>query len=49
MLWYDHRSSYLPKHVREIRFDKIGFNVLADAHNVRYAVSFENWQLDIEE
>lgn len=41
-------SSYLPKFMREIRFDKIGFNVLADTHNVRYALTFKNWQLDKE-
>lgn len=39
---------YLPKCMREIRFDKIGFNVLADTHNMRYALSFKNWQLGKE-
>ena len=34
--------------MREIRFDKIGFNVLADTHNMRYALSLKNWQLDRE-
>lgn len=34
--------------MREIRFDKIGFNVLADTHNMRYALSLENWQLGKE-
>lgn len=32
--------------MREIRFDKIGFNVLANTNDVRYAVSFKNGQLD---
>lgn len=41
-------SSHLPKCMREIRFDKIGFNVLADTHNMRYALSLQNWQLDKE-
>lgn len=31
--------------MREIRFDKIGFNVLADTHNMCYAVSLKYWQL----
>lgn len=34
--------------MREIGFDKIGFNVLADTHNMRYALSLKNWQLDRE-
>lgn len=34
--------------MRKIRFDKIGFNVLADTHDVRYTLTFENWQLDKE-
>ena len=43
-----HVSSYLPKRMREIRFDKIGFNVLADTHDMCYALSLKNWQLDRE-
>lgn len=44
----DQAGSFLPKCMREIRFDKIGLNVLADAHNMRYALSLEDWQLDKE-
>lgn len=42
------RSCYLPKCMREIRFDKIGFNILADTHNMRYAPSLKNWQLNTQ-
>lgn len=38
--------SVLPKRVREIRLDKIGFDVLADTHDVCYALCLKNWQLD---
>lgn len=38
--------SVLPKCVREIRLDKIGFDVLADTHDVCYALCLKNWQLD---
>lgn len=38
--------SVLPKCVREIRLDKIGFDVLADTHDVCYALRLKNWQLD---
>lgn len=41
--------SALPKRVKEIRLDKIGFDVLADTHNVRYALCLKNWQLDEDE
>lgn len=41
-----HSSSGLPKRVREIGLDKIGFDVLADTHNVCYALCLKNWQLD---
>lgn len=34
--------------MREIGFNKIGFNVLADTHNMSYALSLKNWQLDKE-
>lgn len=34
--------------MRKIRFDKIGFNVLADTHNMCYALSLKAWQLDNE-
>lgn len=42
-------GSHLPKRVREIRFDEIGFDVLADTHNMRYALSLKRWQLNKEE
>lgn len=32
--------------MREIGFDKIGFNVLADTNDVCYAVSLKSWQLE---
>lgn len=38
----------LPKRMREIRLDEIGFDVLADTHNVCYALCLQNWQLDEE-
>lgn len=34
--------------MREIRFDKIGFNVLADTHDVCDALCLKNGQLDEE-
>lgn len=37
--------SDLPKQMREIRFDKIGFDILADTDNVCYALLLKNWQL----
>lgn len=33
----------------KIRFDKIGFDVLADTHNMCYALCLKDWQLDKEE
>lgn len=39
-------GSDLPKQMREIRFDKIGFDILADTDNVCYALLLKNWQLD---
>lgn len=38
--------SVLPKCVGEIRLDKIGFDVLADTHDVCDALCLKNWQLD---
>lgn len=38
--------SVLPKRVGEIRLDKIGFDVLADTHDVCYSLCLKNWQLD---
>lgn len=38
----------LPERLREIRLDEIGFDVLADTHNVRHALCLQNWQLDKE-
>lgn len=32
--------------MREIGFDEIGFNVLAYTHNMCYALSLQNWQLE---
>lgn len=32
--------------MREIRFDKIGFNVLADTHNMCNSLSLKTWQLN---
>lgn len=32
--------------MRKIRFDEIGFNVLANTHNMRYALSLKNWKLE---
>lgn len=37
---------WLPKCMREIGFDKIGFNILADTYNVCYAMCLKNWQLE---
>lgn len=42
---YDRVRSDLPKQMREIRFDKIGFDILADTDNVCYALLLKNWQL----
>lgn len=35
----------LPKQMKEIRLDKIGFNILADTDNMCDAVLLKNWQL----
>lgn len=34
-----------PKQMKEIRLDKIGFNILADTDNVGYALLLKDWQL----
>lgn len=39
-------QAWLPKCVREIGFDKIGFDILADTYNVGYTMRLKNWQLE---
>lgn len=38
-------ESDLPKQMKEIRLDKIGFNILADTDHMCYALLLKDWQL----